>query len=518
MTIITAKRPARALRLTPFALAALLLSAECHADWKFTPTIGATETYTDNVSLQADAQARSQFVSEVTPGFAVKTTGPRVKFSASARWHLFGYQDSDLPNTANIQHDYSAILQAKLAEDLFLDSSFSGGPQAISAFGPQISDSLYSLGNRTNVNAWRISPYVRHRYGSVVDMTLRYSRDGVDAGAHNPFASSTSSTGSLNLASGTSFRTLGWGLSYSHQEMNNRLAGPSTSSNALADLRLRYSPQLSGTASVGYDEYDYQSLGGRTAGRSWTGGLIWTPSSRTSLNASFGHRYFGKTGSLAASHHSRHSIWSINYSDAVTTTRQQMLLPSTIDTAALLDTLFSATIPDPVLREQAVQAYLQASGLPPSLANNVNYMSNRYLRQKQLQAAVAFNWAHSSLVSSLFRTERSALSLQQSDSELLGSQLSSLNDNIRQRGLDETFSYRLSSRTVATATARLSRVTSLSNGVTENRREYRAGLTRRLDRRLNLAADLRHVAGGRGAGTGQTYQENAVSASLSAQF
>jgi uncharacterized protein (PEP-CTERM system associated) len=457
-------------------------------------------------------------VSEVTPGLAWSSSGPRLKFAANARWHLFAYQHGDVPNTANSQRDYNAMLQSKLAEDLFLDASANGGPQSISAFGPQVSDSLYALGNRTTVDVWRISPYVRHRYGGVADMTLRFARDSVDAGERNPFGSSTSSTGSLNLVSGSAFRTLGWGFSYTHQDLQNRMNGASSSENALLDLRWRYSPRITATASAGYDSYDYQSLGGRTEGRNWSTGFVWTPSARTSLQASFGHRYFGKTGSLAASHHSRHSVWSINYSDSITTTRQQFVLPSAIDTAAMLDTLFSASIPDPVLRQQAVQAYIQSTGLPPTLANNINYLSNRYLRQKMLQAAVAFNWAHSSLVTTLFRSDRNGLSLRESDSELLGSQLNTLNDNIRQRGINSVFSYRLSSRTIATATANLDHVTSLDTGITQTHRQLRAGITRRIDRRLNLALDLRHIEGGNDVGINGTFRENAITASLSAQF
>ncbi|MGB9107479.1 MAG: TIGR03016 family PEP-CTERM system-associated outer membrane protein [Telluria sp.] len=518
MTITTAKRPHRALLLTPLALAAMLFSAECQAQWKFTPTAGVSETYTDNVSLQRDELAHGQFVSEALGGFALTGKGPRLQLSASARVHQFAYTDGDIPNLNEREREYGATALAKLADDVFVDMSAASGPQSISAFGPQVSDNLYSMGNRTTVNTWRISPYVRHHYGNVADLLLRYSRDGVDAGARNPFGSSTASTGNLNLNSGNAFQTVGWGLAYTHQDMDNRLGGRSSFDNALLDLRWRFSSQISATASTGYDSYDYKALGGRTAGRSWSTGFIWTPSARTRVQASFGRRYFGKTGSLAASHHSRTSVWSINYSDAVTTSRQQFLLPSTIDTAAMLDTLFSASFPDPVLRQQAVQAYLQATGLPPSLANNINYLSNRYLRQKQLQAAVAFNWAHSTLTTTLVRSERNALSLRESDSDLLGGQLNTLNDNVRQHGINSVFIYRLSSRTIATATAALDRSTSLDTGIEQAHRQLRVGMTRRIDRRLNMAFELRHVEGRSDALTSGQYRENAMSASLSAQF
>jgi uncharacterized protein (PEP-CTERM system associated) len=518
MTITTANKPGRALVLTPLALAALLLSAECRADWKFSPTAGVSETYSDNPTLQPKEFAHGQFVTEAMGGFVLSEQSARLRVNAFARAHQFIYTDGQLPGLNDREHDYGVSALARLADDLFLDTYAAGGPQNISAFGPQVSDNLYSLGNRVTVNSWRISPYVQHRYGNVTDMLLRYTRDGVDAGAGNPFGSSTASTGSVAFNSGTAFHTVGWGLSYTHQEMQNRLAGPSSSTNALANLSLHINPRLSATASAGYDDYDYQSLGGRTAGRSWSTGFVWTPSSRTSLQASVGRRYFGKTGSLVASHRSRHSVWSVNYGDEITTTRQQFLLPSTIDTAGLLDKLFAPSIPDPLLRQQAVQTYLQTTGLPPSLANSVNYLSNRYLRQKQLQAAVAFNWAHSSLITSLFKIERTALSIRQSDSALLGSSLARLNDNTRQRGVNSSYTYRINSRSEATATAYLARVTSLDTGLTENHQQLRVGAARRLDRHLNFAVDLRHVRGGTGAATGQIYHENAITASLSAQF
>jgi uncharacterized protein (PEP-CTERM system associated) len=171
-----------------------------------------------------------------------------------------------------------------------------------------------------------------------------------------------------------------------------------------------------------------------------------------------------------------------------------------------------------VLRQQAIQAYLQATGLPPSLANNVNYLSNRYLRQKQLQAAVVFNWAHSSLATTLVRSERNALSLRESDSDLLGSQLSTLNDNVRQRGVNSVFTYRLSSRTIANATANLDRSTSLDTGIEQTHRQLRVGIARRIERRLSMALELRHLEGRSDALTGGQYRENAITAALTAQF
>jgi uncharacterized protein (PEP-CTERM system associated) len=268
---------------------------------------------------------------------------------------------------------------------------------------------------------------------------------------------------------------------------------------------------------MGYDRYDYQSLGGRTAGRSWSGGFDWQPSLRTSLKASIGRHYFGTTGALDARHRSRSTVWSINYGDQVTTTRQQFLLPSSIDTAAMLDGLFRARIPDPVLRQQAVEAYIRATGLPPSLANDVNYLSNRFMRQRELQASAAYTRARSTAVFTLYRTERVALSTQQSDSSLLGSQLLSLNDNVRQIGASLTYGYRLGPRTSLNAAANAARNRSLTTGVEQDTRALRLGLVRDVGRNVRAALDLRRVRGSVGVNAGE-YHENAISASLSAQL
>jgi uncharacterized protein (PEP-CTERM system associated) len=516
MTITTAN----GLRLAPLAAAsALLACASCHAtDWKFIPSASLTETFTDNVNLQSDAQARTQWVTDATPGFALLANGPRLKLAASGQWHLFAYSNKQ-PETRDHQGQYQLDAKAKVIDELlFLDAYATSGPQAISAFGPQPGkDNLFALNNRTDVTTWRISPYLRQRFGHTADLTLRYTRDGVDAGARNLFGSSVGSTVNADLASGRSWHDLGWGLSYSRQELDNKLAGASSSQNATANLRYRLTPHLSATASGGYDKFDYQSLGGRTAGRSWSVGTIWTPSQRTTVQASAGRRYYGKTGSLLASLRSRHSVWTVSYSDDVTSTRQQFLLPAAIDTASMLDQLFANSIPDPVARAQAVATYMQAAGLPPALANNVNYLSNRYMRQKQLQAGAVFRGAHGDLVVSAFDTRRTGLSLQQTDSELLGSELLTLNDNVHQRGINANWTYRLSSHSDGILGLTGTRNQSLATGLASNDTLLRAGLSHRFDRKLRGAIEMRRHQGSVGAG-GPRFHENALAASIFVQL
>ncbi|WP_075794071.1 TIGR03016 family PEP-CTERM system-associated outer membrane protein [Massilia putida] len=516
MTITTANWAA--LRLTPLALAALLLANDCRAEWKVTPTIQLRESYSDNAGNQPDEQARGSFISEAAPNLVISGTGSRLKFNASAEWHKYVYSNDDMPNVRNSDRSYQASAQAVAVKELlYVDATASGSRQAVSAFGP-VPNNSYTANNSADIRTWSISPYLRHRFGSTATMTARLSRDSVESGSNSGFGNSLASTRAFDVTSGPAFPDLGWNVHYSHQDMNAQLTGNTTTENSLAGLQYRLTPHLSVTSSVGYDKYQYRALAERTRGRSWSGGFIWQPSSRTRVSATYGRRYFGKTGSFDGSYRTQHSIWSLTYADIVTTTRSQFLIPAALDTAAMLDRLFAGAYPDPVLRQQIVQAYMAQTGLPPTLANSINYLSNRYMRNKRLQGSVTFKGARSALLLSVFKDRTNALSLQQEDSTLLPTQLSSLNEDTSQRGASANFDYRLSTRTSAHANLYGANVKSLRTGLTNDIRQLSAGLSSRFDTKTTGSLDLRHSKGRVGVFDNRDYHENAIVATLTVQY
>jgi len=529
MTITTANlsvhRPVEwprsaALRLTPLALAALLLSNQAWAQWRVTPTIQLRETYSDNASNQADDQARGSFISEVAPSLSVTGTTSRLKFNASAEFRKFAYSNADLPNVRNGDRRYQASASAiAVKEWLYVDASASGSRQAVSAFGP-LPNNAYTANNGTDIRTWSISPYLRHQFGSTATVNARYQRDSVEGGSGSGFGNSLSSMGALDVVSGPAFPDLGWNLHYSHQDMSAQRTGHSTTENSQAGLQYRATSHLSLTSSVGYDYYDYRArtLSEKTSGPSWTGGFIWQPSSRTRVAATVGHRYFGKTGSLDASYRTAHSVWTLTYADIVTTSRQQFLLPAAVDTSAMLNQLLAARYPDPVLRQQIVQAYIVQQGLPPTLLDSINYLSNRYMRNKRLQGGATFRGARSTLLFTVFKERTNALSLQQEDSVLLPSQLSSLNEDTDQKGASANLDYRLSSRTSAHATLYGVNIKSLRTSQTNDVRQLSMGLSSHFDTKTTGSLDLRHSKGRSGVFDNRDYHENAIVATLSVQY
>jgi uncharacterized protein (PEP-CTERM system associated) len=522
-------------RLAPLAVAAMLLAAfPAQAQWTVTPTLVVSETWTDNVNLTEDALAHSDLITRVSPGITVLKRGPRLTVDATAQLHAFSYlHDNDQRdlsgpgaigqnfNTSNTRRSYRGNLNGEVLRDLFfVDASASRGQQSISPFGPRAGNDLYSNRNRTEIDTWSISPYLTHRFGSFALGVLRYTRDSVGGGDGLGFRNTGGDTLLASLTSGTGFRTVGWGVTYLKQELGGAAYGDSSTENLSGNLRYILNGRWSLLANAGYDRYRYEGLGDGDQGARWSVGFAWSPSLRTNVQATIGRHFYGTTGSLSALHRSRHSTWNISYDDAVTTSRQQFLLPSTIDTAGLLNSMFATAYPDPIERQRIVAAYIAANGLPPSLTDSINYLSNRFMRQKSLRASAGYRMGLSNAVVSVYATDRNALSEQQSDSPLLGSQQGRLNDNVRQHGLDASYTYRLSSRSNLTAGYDFSQSESRSGGYENRQRALRLGVSRRFGDLL-AAADLRRRTGNVGFNSSidrGTFTEHAMVATLSMKF
>lgn len=503
----------------PLALAALLAAPAARADWKFVPTLDVRETYTDNIALRPDNEKQGQFVTEITPGFVLRHRGPSLNVNASFQLQYFGMPGRDVDGINRVARNGQANLRARLIDELlYVDAAGSIANQGISPFGQRVDESNnYLAANRAQVTSWRISPYLVHRFGNTANAEMRYTRDEVDAGRVG-LGNTQADTLQMSVNSGTAWRTWGWGVQLSEQQVHEEQATDTTIKNASSTLRYRVSPNLNLTTTLGYDQYDYQSLGGATGGRAWNAGFAWAPSPRTSLQATYGRRYYGPSGSLIALHRSRHTVWSINYDDSVTSTRANFLLPAAIDTASMLDRLFTPNYADPAERARAVEQYIRSAGLPASLANNVNFFSNRYSLQRQLRASMAYRESRTSAVFSLYRVRREALSVRTTDSPLLGTSINTVNDDTDQTGVNVNLNYRLSPRTSLNMISDIGRSESLSSGIDSRISSLRFGMRHQLATKLTGVLELRHVKGSLGLANGQSYTENAVTASLSMQL
>lgn len=501
--------------------AMLLLSLHANAvEWEFTPTLQLKETFTDNVRL-SDTNEESEFITQVNPGISIVGLGPHLRFNTRyVMQNLFYAKESDR-NATN--HELNANGNAELLPDhLFVDAQASMSQRSTSSFGPQSEDNTNITNNRTNVETYSLSPYLLHHFKDFADAELRYTRDSVSTSGSGSAVStelqdSTSDRILLRLVSGDDFQTLGWGLNYNKQRIDFDSGQQVDQVTYGGDLRYRLSRKLSLLANGGYEKNDYLSITGDSGGSFWKAGFDWTPSRRTSVEVLAGKRYYGDSYSLKASHRSRRTAFNVRYSEDVTTTRDQFLLPSTVDTAALLDQLWTSAIPDPIVRQQVVAAFISANGLPESLADSVNFLTNRFFLQKRFQASMTVTGARNTGVLSLFHTRREAQTAQSADSALLGVSDFSADDNIKQQGIQAQWIRDLGPRTSANLSMALTKTEALTTGREDEEKTLRLGVTKELLSNVRGALEFRRKDR-ESTQSSSEYIENALTASVRISF
>src|SRR5574340_356791 len=283
------------------ALVALTLAPAAHAiDWRFEPYVNASSTYTDNVN-QRSSNTQDALILTATPGFTLRSEGSR-RVQASLQYGLTGGKP-------------------ELVEDfLFIDGNAHVSQQLISLLGSP-ADANTNDSNRTTVGTYLISPYVQQRLGTFAFAQARYTASGAIF-QNNVAPNANSNSFSASLSSGTRFTDLSWGLNYSITNTQNSNALNSAnntdityeSASATAGYALTRRFRVFGT--IGHDSNEYLSASG-TSGSFYSAGFGWAPSRLTSVEASIGERYFGRTYSLSGSHRTRLSNWTVRYSEDV---------------------------------------------------------------------------------------------------------------------------------------------------------------------------------------------------------
>ena len=491
------------------------------ADWTIVPRLNLIETYTDNVTLGVRGNEKSDFISQINPGISLSGTGARLKVNVNYSMQNLFYANERNQNTTF--HQLSARENAELIRNFFfLDSTASISQQNISLLGPLTTNNENLTNNRTNVKTYSISPYIRHNISNFASTQARYTHNAVYTDLGRLSASQSDSV-LLSLTSGSAFRSLGWGLNYNKQKtggLGTSIGDLSTSVDSeqyTGNLRYRISSKFSLTGTGGYQKYSYTSITGVSSGSFWTAGFVWNPTDRTSIAANAGESFFGKTYTLLTSHHTRRSNWSLNYNQTITNTRDQFLIPATTNSANFLNQLWASNIPDPVMRQQTVDAFIRDNGLSPSIFNPINFITNQFFLQRRLQATVALSGAKNTLVLSIFHMLSEPQTSGNRNDVLLGTSNFALTNNTKQIGGNALWSWKISPRTNANIGATYIKSNIPATGNEDETKTFRVGLTRQIQSKLNGAVNFRHVERTSNQ-IGSEYRENAISASLSMAF
>jgi uncharacterized protein (PEP-CTERM system associated) len=410
-------------------------------------------------------------------------------------------------------HQLFANGTAELWEKLFfVDARATIMQVNASLTGPRSVSNINTTGNRSTAKTFMTSPYFRHEFANDAEGEARYTYSVVDTDS-TTLTKTDSNRLDLKLKSGPSYRLYTWNVEYKKERIEGtRQASQEFSSILLTGRRLiTYNLYL--TSSIGYEDNHYVAVGNNPSGAIYNAGLDWTPSPRTHLAATLGQRYYCNAYSFDFSHRTRLTVWSARYSEDVTTTRSQLLLPVSTSTADYVNNLLLGKIPDPVARQQAVQKFISDANLPPSLLVPQDFYSTQVFLVKRWDGSVGLQGVrHTVLANAYTQTQDS-----QSASVSVNAGDFATSNNIKQSGASVTWSWRVTPYDSSNVSLAYSRNELLATGREDKTKHLRVSLLHQFDRNLSGSLNFRRLQN-ESSVPGSEYTENAVSAQLQMNF
>ncbi|MCA1979533.1 MAG: TIGR03016 family PEP-CTERM system-associated outer membrane protein [Thiobacillus sp.] len=499
---------------------AFAFSTAAHAlDWRFSPSVGARATYTDNAN-QSDTDPQDELSLSVTPGFSLMSVGSR-RVTASLSYTLTGTSRFGENNSSDVYHGLGALGRAELVDDLlFVEGTANVSQSLVSLFGSP-ADATVNDSNRVTTGVYSLSPSLIKRFGTFATAQARYTVGGAIFG-DNAASDSTTQAFSAGLASGTRFNDLSWGLNYSIRKADNS-GGTRDTTFERASLSLGYALtrkfRVFGT--YGKEWNDFLSANNQD-GTSYSVGFGWSPNQRTSLEASVGERYFGRTYGVSGTYRTRATQWSLRYSEDVSDITQQLLQDSgrifwvcnnrLFETQDFTPPAGQTNCSEPYSGFQIARSLAQlgvplsdlvALGLVDIALNNGIYVI------KSLNGGVSWQIGpRTSLGVSIFDTRR------------LYQAISNAED--RSQGVNGTVSYRLTPRSTANGSLGFTRNSATSALLSaparaDNTATLNLGVNHQFGKDLSGALNFRHQQRDSNAANAD-FTENSLSASVSMRF
>jgi len=529
-----------------FLLLLLLPVLATAGDWKITPRVSLGQSYSDNPDLVGSGDAKSSWITEVTPAVAVRREGGRMKVQADYRMTGLLYANDSSRN--DLYHGLDGRANAELVEDWFyVDASArisqqlragaragDGGVAGIGGIGGigggiggggQIG--ISGIHNTTQVGAYSISPYLKRRLGSFATVEARVSLDDVifqDAAVSD----GRSTRYHLGAVSGNMYYPLTWSASYEKRETNNRGSGDTGDDRAAANARYALSRKFGLTAQAGLEKNDFSGVGQNqkdyryhglgvyyTPGRRFSADVLYNhsnnngnflsgsvtlnPTQRTSLKASTSQRSFGRTYGLNFSHRTRLSNWTLSYQEDLTDSQRQFL-----NYAGTLYAHLCGVAPNQTIQYTNSPIPPAGCAAVPGLNLNLANLSqtDATFTSKILSGAVSYTKRRSTFLLSTYLNQR--------DYQASGGDEQTF-------GLHGSWNLKATPATTFTLTGGLSK--NEASGGVDDSDLWNLGLswTHQIDAKTSATLGVRHQQRS-SDDPGESYKENAVTARLNMSF
>jgi uncharacterized protein (PEP-CTERM system associated) len=485
--------------------------AVAHAQtWQLVPALSLESTFTNNVNLLPSEQRESDWVNQITPTVKFTEKSAHTKLSGSISLPAILYARTSENNYLAPEANVTGTVEA-VEKFFFIDASANVSQQALSPFGPRSSSLANATQNRYTAQVYSISPYIQGTGPGDTHYYLRQQSLWSDAaGAAVETTSNRIFTSIVDGHVTRDPRPFGWTVEYNRSDnkfQDSSVAGGSESTQIArvrALYQADYSVQLS--AILGYEDNRFFLTHER--GAVYGAGIVWTPTDRTSLNATAEHRFFGTSYHVAFSHRMPLSVWSVEASRDITNYPQQIAtLPGGQNVTALLNALYSGRVPDPTQRQMLVDQLIHDRGLPSQLAGPVPIFAGQVTLVESFTGTFGILGARNSVFLTAFRTRNEPVESIEPTLAPLLQQLS----NTTQTGLNVVWTHQLEPNLSLVTNAGLSHATeNTGEGGSSRLYSLNAILSRQLTVLTTGYAGVRYQNSSADRSVGLDYQEFAV--------
>jgi len=262
-------------------------------DWEFEASLGASETYTDNITLTPTPLRDGALISELIPSFHAEADANRVQGVIDTTLRLQYISESDIDDF-KIAPDVISTFDVELAENLFFTELDASINRSLIDTTRGQSASQSNIQNQRITQSYRVSPYMTGRLGRFATLEARYEGEVVlidraqqdrtpvlGFGAGDSFEN----TARLEIESGPQFSILNWTLSgrWSHTDLENRESRRRR--EALLRTEFAVSPTFVLIAEGGWEIFEGDDFSRDIDDPVGLGGFRWTPSPATELEA-----------------------------------------------------------------------------------------------------------------------------------------------------------------------------------------------------------------------------------------
>ncbi len=362
---------------------------------RITPTIAIEETLTNNVRLFDSADARSDLVSQITPGFTVDAKGARTSLIGSVAVPMLVYARSG----AELNRVYPTVNLVGNVEALerlfFIDSAVNVSQQYLTPFAARPSSLSTVTSNRYTAESYTVSPYFKGATQGNITYELRDTNNWLHSYGG---ATSTNDSYTNELVVRLAKAPVPWGWSTDFDRSSVKFPGQDALVTQIGRVQLSRDAgaQLEVFAGTGYEDDHYtfskfRDVTYRIGGR-------WRPTERMTVVGDWEHRFFGSAYHFNLDNRTPLSVWQVSASRDISTFPQQLGgLSQGLNITSYLNQLFLTSVPDPLQRAALIAQIIQGGGLPLFLPGGVNLYSQQATIQQSATASFGLLGARNTL-------------------------------------------------------------------------------------------------------------------------